>query len=34
MRFGKVSGGKGGLLRRKFNFLKPPEASFSMFINA
>jgi len=34
IRFGKVSGGKGGFARRKFSFLKPPEGSYSIFIKA
>ena len=34
IRLGKVSDGKGGLERRKFSFLNPVEASYSIFISA
>lgn len=34
MRLGKVSDGNGGLDNKKFSFLNPVEASYSMFISA
>lgn len=34
IRLGKVSEGKGGFDSKKFSFLNPVEASYSMFIRA